>query len=154
MLSITRKADYAIVAMADMAEHYPAVVTTPDLSRRRRIPKPVLQKILTKLTSHGLLVSVQGPHGGYRLSRLPKAITLAEVIAAIEGSFRFAGCTATNGEPKKKCATQPVCPVIGSMSKVHRLLEQCLTGVSIADMASGAVPETVTFTTPRRPRRR
>jgi len=154
MLSITRKADYAIVAMADLAEHHAEVVTTPDLSRRRRIPKPVLQKILTELTNQGLLASVQGPQGGYQLSRLPKAITLAEVIAAIDGPPRFARCTATNGEAKQKCAMRPACPMIESMSRVQSLLEQCLTGVSIADMVSGAVPETVKFTKPRRPRRR
>lgn len=67
----------------------------PDHSpaQRRRIPIPVLQKILTRFASQKLLVSVQGPSGGYRLSRPPEEIALAEVIPAIEGSFRLTSCS-------------------------------------------------------------
>lgn len=154
MLTITRKTDYALVAMANLAESYPSVVRTRDLSRRRRIPRPVLQKILTTLTGHELLVSVQGPNGGYHLRRPPEEIALADVISAMEGSFRFTGCTGTRGRPSQKCFARSVCPVMGSMGKVHSLLEQCLTGISIADLASGTVPETVTFTSTRRQQRR
>ena len=144
MLSITRKADYALIAMADLAEQHPSLVRTRDLSERRRIPAPVLRKILTMLASRDLVVSIQSPTGGFRLSRPPEEITLAEVIAAIEGSFRFTDCTgAANGRRKRKCAQKPACPVIGSMRKLHGLLEQCLTGVSIAEFASDMVPETV-----------
>ncbi len=156
MLSITRKADYALVAMADLADHHPSVVRTRDLSKRRRIPTPVLRKILTTLASRKLVGSARGPNGGFRLSRPPEEITLAQVIAAVESSFRFTDCTGTTkGRPKRKCAVRPVCPVVGSMRKVHGLLEQCLTGVSIAEFASDAVPETVTLkrTNSRRRRR-
>jgi len=146
MLSITRKADYALIAVADLAEHYPSVVSTRDLSERRRIPLPVLRKIMSVLASRDLVVSIQSRIGGFKLARLPEEITVAEVIAAIEGSFRFADCTgASNGRRQRKCVQKPACSIAESMRKVHRLLEQCLTGVSIAEFASGAVPETVTL---------
>ena len=93
MLTITRKADYALVAMADLAEQYPKTVRTRDIAQRLRIPAPVLQKILTRLASCGLVVSIAGPAGGYHLSQPPEEISLAEVIGAIEGSFCFANCT-------------------------------------------------------------
>jgi Rrf2 family protein len=146
MLAITRKADYALVAVADLAELHPSVVRTRDLALRRRIPGPVLQKILTALTNRGLLVSVQGPNGGYRLSRGPEKIALADVIEAIEGTFRFTCCTGPRTEhAKHECPVRSVCPVSGSMRKVHSLVEQCLTGVSIAQLASDTVPDTVTL---------
>jgi Rrf2 family protein len=132
--------------VADLAEHHPSVVNTLELSKRRRIAAPVLRKVLTIMASRDLVVSAPGRGGGYRLARPPEKINVADVIAAIEGSFRFTDCTAvSNGRPKRRCAQKPVCPVIGSMCQVHRLLEQCLTGVSIAEFASGAVPETVTL---------
>ena len=72
--------------------------------------------------------------------------TVSTCVAAIEGSFRFTDCTgAATGRPERKCEPRAVCPVIGSMRRVHGLLEQCLTGVSIADFASGTVPETITL---------
>ncbi len=146
MLSITRKADYALIAMADLAGQYPSVVCARDISNRLRIPAPILQKILTQLASGALLVSVLGPSGGYRLSRPPQQIALADVIAAIEGTFRLTACTgAEPSRASRKCASRPVCPVIGSMRKVHGLLEQCLTGVTLAQLASDTVPEIVTL---------
>jgi len=146
MFSITRKADYALIAVADLAEHHPLIVNTLELSERRRIPAPVLRKVLTLMAGRDLVVSVQSRTGGYRLARPPEQITVADVIAAIEGSFRFADCAgASNGRPKRKCEQKPVCSIIGSMRKVHRLLEQCLAGVSIAEFAADTVPETVTL---------
>ena len=156
MLTITRKADYALIAMAELTEHYPSLVMTRDISERRNIPVPVLRKVLSMLASRNLLVSIQSPTGGFRLARPPGEITIAEVIGAIEGSFRFAECTGeSNGQPRRECEQKPDCPVIGPMRKVHSLLEQCLTGVSIEEFASDTVPESVTLKrSPRRLRRK
>lgn len=155
MLSITRKADYALIAMADLARQHPAVVCTRDLSERRCIPIPVLRKILTMLAGSKLVVSIQGPTGGFRLSRPPREITLADVIAAIEGPFRFVDCAIVAGRrPRRTCEQKSACPVIGPMRKVHGLLEQCLAGVSIADLASDMVPDTVTLSRAAPSRRR
>lgn len=144
MLSITRKADYALIAMADLAQKHPSVVSTRDLSERRCIPIPVLRKILTMLAGSKLVVSIQGPTGGYRLGRPPGEITLANVIAAIEGPFRFVDCVdAAGGRARRACEQKSACPVIWPMRKVHDLLEQCLAGVSIADLASDMVPGAV-----------
>lgn len=155
MLSITRKADYALVAMADLVEHHPSVVRTRELSERRCIPTPVLRKILSILASRNLVTSIQSPTGGFRLARPPGKITIAEVIAAIEGSFRFTDCRcASNGQPGRRCEQRHACPVIGPMRKVHALLEQCLTGVSIEEFAFDTVPEVMTLKRATRRKRR
>jgi Rrf2 family protein len=146
MLSITKKADYALIAMADFAERYPSVVLTRELSERRRIPVPVLRKILSTLASQDLLASILGPTGGFRMARPPAEISVAEVIAAIEGPFRLADCCDASSEPpKRECEPKPVCPIIEPMKKIHVLLEQCLSGVSIEEFASDTVPEIVTL---------
>lgn len=155
MLSITRKADYALIAMADLADQYPSEVRTRDISERRRIPVPVLRKILTMLASRDLVISNQSPTGGFRLARPPADIAIADVIGAIEGSFRFTDCTgASNGRPKRKCLQKRTCAVIGPMQKIHALLEQCLTGVSIEEFATDTVPEAVALKRPTQRTRR
>ncbi|UCE59759.1 MAG: Rrf2 family transcriptional regulator [Phycisphaerales bacterium] len=155
MLSITRKTDYALIAMADLAKHHPSVVNTRDISERLRIPGPVLQKILTRLANEGLAVSIQGPKGGYRLSRPPYRISLAQVVTAIEGSFRLTACAGPQPKKAKRdCVAAPTCPISKPMRKVHNLLEQCLTAVNLAQLASDTVPHSVTLSAPAKRRKR
>ena len=80
MLSITRVADYALIAMTDLASHYPAQVKMRDISKRTRIPLPTLQKIMGDLVRHKVVCSIRGPDGGYYLSRPAEEITFFEVF--------------------------------------------------------------------------
>ena len=156
MLSITRVADYALIAMTDLASHYPAQVKMRDISKRTRIPLPTLQKIMGDLVRHKLVCSIRGPDGGYYLSRPAEEITFFEVVTAVEVSFRLTKCAGnSDGQSTHKCRVRPVCPNIGAMRKVHGLLEQLLTGVSIAQLAENTVPETLSLKPrPKRKRRR
>ena len=156
MLSITRVADYALIAMTDLASHYPAPVKMRDISKRMRIPQPTLQKILSALVSRKLVRSIRGPDGGYYLSRPAEEITFFEVVTAVEGSFRLTKCAGnSDGQSTHKCSVRPVCPNIGAMRKVHGLLKQLLDSVSIAHLAEDTVPEALTLKPgPKRKRRR
>ncbi len=156
MLSITRIADYALNAMTALACQYPEPVKMRDISARLRIPQPTLQKILSELVSHKLVSSIRGPDGGYFLSRPADQITFFEVVTAVEGSFRLTQCAGKpNGAARPKCEVKPVCPNRVSMRKIHVLLEQLLTGVSIAQLAENEVPEALTLKPrPKRKRRK
>jgi len=63
VLTLTRKADYALVAMADLARQDPAVVSTSDMASRLRIPLPTLQISMARLARLGLVTSARGPVG-------------------------------------------------------------------------------------------
>ena len=146
LLSITREADYALIAMADLAERYRTVTRIRVLSERRRIPAPVLRKILSTPAGRNLVTSVQSPTGGFRLARPPGEISIGEVIAAIEGSFRFTSGTGTsNNQSNRECERKRACPVVGPMRTVHALIEQCLAGVSIDEFACDTIPEALTL---------
>ncbi len=80
MLSLTRKTDYALIAMAELARRAPTMVSVREMSQRLGLPLPALTNILKQLTRSGLVTSTRGPNGGYRLARDPDRITLSELM--------------------------------------------------------------------------
>ena len=135
MLTLTRKADYALVAMADLVRQDPAVVSTSDMASRLRIPLPVLQIIMTRLARQGLVTSVRGPRGGFRLRRSPARITVAQIIEAVEGPFRLTICCRPElGGQEAECDIEDVCPIRDPVRKVHTLVEVCLSGVTLTEL--------------------
>ena len=78
MLSLTRKADYAIVALSDLARQSASRSSARAIAERTKVPLPVLTNILHQLHNRGLVTSALGVKGGYALSRPPDAISLAD----------------------------------------------------------------------------
>ncbi len=140
MLTLTRKADYALVAMADLARQDPAVVSSSDMADRLRMPLPALQIIMTTLARQGLVTSARGPHGGFRLSGSPARITVAEIIKAVEGPFRLTICCRPElGGREAECDIEDVCPIRDPVRKVHTLVEGCLSGVTLTELVHDQV---------------
>ena len=140
MLTLTRKADYALVAMADLARQDSAVISTSDMASRLRIPLPVLQIIMTELARQGLVTSARGPRGGFRLSRPPRRITVAQIIEAVEGPFRLTICCRPElGGREAECDIEDVCPIRDPVRKIHTLVEGCLSGVTLAELVSDQI---------------
>ncbi|MGB0714432.1 MAG: RrF2 family transcriptional regulator [Phycisphaerae bacterium] len=97
MLSLTRKCDYALVAMAELARNGRRTISARGLAAEVGIRVPVLTNVLHRLQRHGLVTSRKGARGGYSLSRPPTMITLADVIEAIEGDVRLTPCCDGSG---------------------------------------------------------
>lgn len=141
VLTLTRKTEYALVAMADLARLGTSTVTAADMAKRLRMPLPALRQILTRLMHRELAVSTRGVQGGYRLGRPPDKITLAEVIDAVEGPFSFTRCSGDGRDwYRQECCVGEACPISESVRKVQNLLERCLSEVTVADLAFGTVP--------------
>ncbi len=99
-MKLSTKGRYAMVALADLAaqpEGRP--VPLSDLSRRQDISLPYLEQLFVKLRRAGLVVSVRGPGGGYRLARAPSDIRASEILGAVDEtvSAMHAGAAATGG---------------------------------------------------------
>lgn len=96
MLQLSRKTEYALMALVELAgfsdEADPVVRSRRSLSEAFRIPAPLLGKILQALTQARLLESTQGIRGGYRLSRPADQISLREVLEAVDGPFGMVHC--------------------------------------------------------------
>jgi len=85
---LSRKCEYACLAMIDLAErHEEGVVSAGGIAKRKSIPKKYLDQILHALKTSGYLRSVRGAQGGYRLAKAPEQISLAEIIRLMDGSI-------------------------------------------------------------------
>src|SRR5215831_7457027 len=88
-MKMTRASSYALHAVAYMAlQKSDKPVASHHTAAARGIPERFLLKVLKPLVSAGVLYSVKGPHGGYRLAKPPAKITLLEIIEAVEGPLR------------------------------------------------------------------
>jgi len=147
MLSLTRKTDYALVALAELARRAPQRISARKLAECVRVPLPVLANILHQLLNRGLVCSTRGPQGGYLLARDPDRISLAQVIDAIEGGFRLAvcchdlsGCEQVERIEEYKCNLEEDCRIKEPLQWVHQSLRQFLSQLTLGQVAFHQVP--------------
>lgn len=104
-----------------------------------QVPLPVLTNVLNQLAHHGLVVSARGVQGGYRIGRPASAITLAEVIEAIDGPSRLAQCCGEdNFAHAEICGLEHSCRIKAPVQKVHRSLREFLSGIPLSQIAFDA----------------
>src|SRR5215813_9958714 len=143
MLKLTKKADYALMAMKDLAEHaHETARSVNDVAASYGIPPQVLAKILQRLAKAGLLHSQHGINGGYTLARDANTISAFEVIQAIDGPLFITSCVTVRGE----CGQSDRCTVREPLRKVNESIEQVLKRIKISQMKEE--PETLEIKNP------
>jgi len=138
MLRLSKLTDYAVVVMTEMLRAPVAVMTAGELAARTGVPAPTVQKILKLLARDGLMVSTRGASGGYALARPAAHISVADIIAAVDGPITLTDCV---GGAEGCCDVEGLCPMRGNWDKVNRAVRAALEGVSLADMALPSAPE-------------
>ena len=113
------------------------IQTARDLAREAHLPLPTVNKVLKTLTRHGLLVSHRGMKGGYRLSRVPDEITVAEIIGATEGPVAMTECTV---EGTGGCDHESACPVSDNWQRINHAIQGALHGITLAEMTRPLPP--------------
>src|ERR1035437_4714233 len=99
VLKLTKKADYALMAMKHLAEHSTeGSRSAKDVADAYGIPPEALAKILQRLAKAGLLQSQHGTNGGYTLARAAHTISAFEVIQAIDGPLFITSCITVRGD--------------------------------------------------------
>lgn len=131
MLRISKLTDYATLLLMHMARAPIETYSARGLAQRSGLPSPVVAKLLKFLARGGLLTSQRGASGGYALARAPERISMAQILAAVEGPLAVTECALGRGvcEMEKGCATRPHWQLIG------HALQVALEAVSLADMA-------------------
>ncbi len=141
MLSLTRKIDYGLVAMAELARRSPAQASARQIAKAAGVPLPMLTNILHHLLHRGLVASTMGVRGGYRLARPADQISLAELIDALEGPVKLTVCCPTQPTfDEKKCNLEQTCRIKGPVRQVHVGIRQFLSQVTLAQIAFERVP--------------
>ncbi|HNR30774.1 MAG TPA: Rrf2 family transcriptional regulator [Candidatus Hydrogenedentes bacterium] len=102
-----------------------------EICRRVGIPEPYTRKVFQALVHGGFLSAVRGPGGGYELTRDPRAITLLEVIRAVDGEETFDHCVM--GLPE--CGSEHPCPLHPLWSETKKRLLGRLAGQTLQDLA-------------------
>src|SRR5213078_1818547 len=98
MLRLSKKADYALIAMKHLAVRGDRGSSSArEIAGLYDIPIELLAKVLQRLVRRGLLASQQGTRGGYQLVRMPSQISVADVIQAIDGPVTVTACTTEDG---------------------------------------------------------
>jgi Rrf2 family protein len=132
---LTRKTDYALVALAGLARQADAA-SARDLAQQLHLPLPVLRNILKDLATHGLLLSSRGPSGGYRLARDPHEISLADIVGVIEGPVQLLKCCPPDpNELKPGCRLEDSCRIKSNVGRVHDRLMEFLHEVTLDQIA-------------------
>jgi Rrf2 family protein len=135
MLSLTRKSDYALVALSHMARRNDQLCSAREIASFYRVPVPLLMNILKTLTNHGLVTSVRGSRGGYRLAGPPSSITLQQLVEAIEGPVQLFQCAQADKSGSAGCCKQePSCPIITPARSVNGRLQEFLSGVTLEEI--------------------
>lgn len=132
-MRLSSLADYAVVMMSAASRHCGAPrITAAMLAAETGLPLPTVQKLVSRLSAAGLLRSVRGAGGGFKLARPAAAITLADVIEAIEGPIAMTACCDTG---KHDCGMEGSCAVQPHWTQVNTAVRGALAGVSLTSLA-------------------
>ncbi len=146
MLRLSKKADYALIAMKHLALRGDGSSSAREIASLYDIPIELLAKILQKLVRRGLLASQQGTRGGYQLARVPALISVADVIQAIDGPVTVTACSTTEGgncEQFAKCNVRD--PLWRVRERILSALGECTIAELAADQPDAAPPSPQTM---------
>jgi FeS assembly SUF system regulator len=132
-MRLTHLADYAVVLMT-AAARYPAGarLSATELSGDTGVPLPTAQKLMGQLAIAGLLSSARGAGGGFTLSRPADAISLADIVEAVEGPIALTMCSDSNNH---ECVLDAHCRVRPHMGVVGNAVRGALGSVSLESLA-------------------
>jgi len=134
MIRITKQTDYGILMLSLMAGHPTGSIhTVRDLAGQAAISMPMASKILKPLARSGIIESLRGVKGGYRLAREASRINVAEILEILEGPVAMTTCVANPGS----CERETICPTRSNWEKINKIVRSALKKVFLSEMAAG-----------------
>jgi Rrf2 family protein len=136
MLGLTRKTDYALVALAYLGQRRAAgeeAASARRIADQFKLPLPLLMNVLKDLAHAKLVTSTRGQAGGYALASDPEHVTVLEVITAMEGPARLTQCAddlTVLGQECRVCG----CGIKGPIRRLHHRIQSFLGEVTLADL--------------------
>ena len=130
---LSRSTDYAIRALVYMAKDEDRVVSTADLDRDLKLPRPFMRKTLQLLQKAGYLSSIKGNKGGFHLEVDPEKVRLIDLMTIFQGPMSFGDCLFK----KKLCNCAGSCPLRKEIKAMESMVLGHLNNVSLADLIRG-----------------
>lgn len=132
MLRLGKLTDYATLLLTEMAADAARRRPASELAAATRLPPTTVSKLLKQLGRAGLVASTRGAAGGFRLARAPAAISVADIVAALEGPIGITECAAHGST----CSVEPHCGTRASWQLINRAIKSALEAVTLAQMAA------------------
>ena len=134
-MRLSNLADYAVVTMTAAAAHCGGHRTNAgELAAETGLPLPTVQKVVSKLTGAGLLRSTRGAGGGLQLGRPAAAITVADIVEAVEGPIALTACI-----DGAECAVDHGCAVKPHWPVINNALRGALANIPLTQLVAGLV---------------
>ena len=130
MLKITRKVEYALIAVRHLKENPRKLISVSEISKLYGIPKEVLAKTMQKLAGANIVSSVKGPHGGYKTTSKASKITLNDFFEILEGPTAIMDCYFDSG-----CNHLTNCNIRGPINKINDSIRNLFDNLTLADIA-------------------
>jgi Rrf2 family protein len=138
MLRLSKKSDYALIAMKHLATREDGTAASArEIAEQYDIPLELMAKVLQRLARRGLVTSLQGTRGGYRLARPAALISVAEIIQAIDGPLTVTACS-TEAE---NCGQYAKCNVRDPLWRIKDRIVSALTTCSLQELVTEAAVE-------------
>ncbi|HWI85491.1 MAG TPA: SUF system Fe-S cluster assembly regulator [Sphingomonas sp.] len=131
-MRLSNLADYAVVLLAAAARRGDTRFNATCLAEETGVPLPTAQKLVGRLAAAGVIVSSRGMGGGFRLAREAAAISLADIVEAVEGPIAMTTCV---DHGRHDCAVEGTCRVKPHWNAVNDAMRGALAGVSLKSLA-------------------
>lgn len=133
MIRLSKLTDYALVLMTHIAQtHGQALRNARELAVQSGLPLPTVSKLLKELLQSGLLASHRGIRGGYMLAKDPGEISVAEIIAALEGPIALTECST---DVAGVCDLEECCPIKNNQKIINQVVRGALERLMLSDLA-------------------
>jgi Rrf2 family protein len=130
-IRLTKKGDYAVRAVLDIARNHPAIRSTREIAAAMDLPREFASQILATLVRYEILASLAGPAGGYKLRRPPAAISLLDIVEIVEGPVSADECILGGGS----CNWVTVCPLHQFWSEAKSAFAHHLATITFDELA-------------------
>jgi FeS assembly SUF system regulator len=130
MIILSRLADYGVIIATHLASDPARQVNAAAIAEATRLPPATVAKVLKRLAHAGIVSGARGAAGGYRLARGPDAVSIADVVAAIDGEIGVTQCASHVAG----CERTDFCPTRPHWAHINRAVSEALSAVSLAEM--------------------
>ena len=137
MIRLSKMADYGIVLLSYVAQEE-GTCTARQLSDWSGLPLPTVSKVLKALARHGLLSAHRGKQGGYALARAADNITVADMVAAVDGPIALTECAPHS---PAMCDLEPTCPNRENWLLISNRVRVALEELTLTDMTLPGPPQ-------------
>lgn len=136
-MKISTRGRYALRFMLYLGRHNNgSYIALKDVSEKEKISIKYLEQITALLSKFGLLISVRGPQGGYRLARNPENYTVADILRITEGSLAPVACLET---PENICERKDQCPTLSMWEGLQKVVLDYLSAITLEDLLNKEV---------------